>query len=62
MATFKTVVLAKRPGNGGPIIEGETFAIKEVPRISEADLKDGQIEIQSLYLSLDPAMRMWLNG
>lgn len=30
--------------------------------ISEKDLKDEQVLVESLYLSLDPAMRGWLNG
>jgi hypothetical protein len=30
--------------------------------ITEADLKDDQVLIETLYLSLDPAMRGWLNG
>lgn len=61
MSEYQTVVLAKRPGFG-PIVPGETFALKSATRPSEADLKDGQYEVKSLYLSLDPAMRGWLNG
>lgn len=30
--------------------------------VSEKDLKDGQVLVESIYLSLDPAMRGWLNG
>jgi NADPH-dependent curcumin reductase CurA len=60
-ASYQSVVLAERPG-AGPIIPGKTFALKSATRVDESDLKDGQFEVQTLYLSLDPAMRGWLNG
>jgi len=60
MATYNTVVLAQRPK--GDIKAGETFKIKPEKRIEESDLKDGQVLVESRYLSLDPAMRGWLNG
>ncbi|KAI4129578.1 MAG: hypothetical protein LQ338_002152 [Usnochroma carphineum] len=58
-STFTSVHLATRPRD--KIIPGETFALKthEAPRAS--DLKDGEVLFQTLYLSLDPAMRGWLN-
>lgn len=56
----KTVVLAERPKD--TIIPGETFAIKTTPKPTAADLKDDEVLIELLYLSLDPAMRGWLNG
>jgi NADPH-dependent curcumin reductase CurA len=59
-STYKSVVLAKRPKS--VIVPGETFALKENPIITEADVKDGQVLVEILYLSLDPAMRGWLNG
>jgi NADPH-dependent curcumin reductase CurA len=59
-STYQTVALAQRPK--AAIIPGETFSVKENPMISESDLKDGQILVEVLYLSLDPAMRGWLNG
>ncbi|KAH7383034.1 hypothetical protein BKA64DRAFT_683739 [Cadophora sp. MPI-SDFR-AT-0126] len=58
-STYTSVVLAQRPK--ALIVPGETFSIKENPMISEKDLKDGQILVETLYLSLDPAMRGWLN-
>ncbi|RDL33833.1 NAD(P)-binding protein [Venustampulla echinocandica] len=58
-STYSSIVLAKRPK--GPILPGETFTTKSNPMISENDLKDGQILVEALYLSLDPAMRGWLN-
>ncbi|CZT13662.1 probable zinc-binding alcohol dehydrogenase domain-containing protein 1 [Rhynchosporium graminicola] len=58
-STYTSVVLASRPK--ALIVPGETFNIKENPMVSEKDLQDGQIMIQTLYLSLDPAMRGWLN-
>lgn len=60
MATYQSVVLAERPKDG--IVPGKTFKLKESARPSEADLKDGTVLIEALYLSLDPAMRGWLNG
>ncbi len=35
---------------------GETFELKENKMISERDLKDGEVLVESLYLSLDPGM------
>ncbi|TVY38318.1 putative NADP-dependent oxidoreductase [Lachnellula subtilissima] len=58
-STYQTVVLAARPK--ASIIPNETFSIKSNPIITEAALKDGQILVETLYLSLDPAMRGWLN-
>lgn len=61
MSTFQTIVLAKRPGFG-PVVANETFSSKNANRKNEKDLKEGEFEVQTLYLSLDPAMRGWLNG
>lgn len=59
-STYKTVVLAKRPKDD--IIPGETFHLKsDNPRPSAADLKDGEVVFEANYLSIDPAMRGWLN-
>lgn len=55
-----SVVLAKRPVDD--IIPGTTFHQKVAPAPRAEDLKDGQILVEVLYLSLDPAMRGWLNG
>ena len=57
---YRSVVLAKRPQS--TIAPGETFTIKTQKVLTGADLKDGQVVFQTLYLSLDPAMRGWLNG
>jgi NADPH-dependent curcumin reductase CurA len=59
-STYSSVVLAQRPKAN--IVPGETFKLKQNPMISESDLKDGQVLVETLYLSLDPAMRGWLNG
>ncbi|KAI1196124.1 hypothetical protein F5X97DRAFT_223419 [Nemania serpens] len=55
----KTFVLAKRPTEH--IVPGETFKLKVTPAPTADDLKDGQALIETLYLSLDPAMRGWIN-
>jgi len=59
-STFQSVVLAVRPK--ALIVPGETFTLKTNQMLSEADLKDDQVLVETLYLSLDPAMRGWLNG
>lgn len=55
-----SVVLAERPT--AEIVPGTTFTQKISPAPTSADLKDGEILVEALYLSLDPAMRGWLNG
>lgn len=59
-STYSSVHLVQRPKAN--IVPGETFLLKtnEAPKAS--DLEDGEVLFQSLYLSLDPAMRGWLNG
>lgn len=59
-STFTSVHLAQRPKD--KIIPGETFTLKSNETPKESDLKDGEVLFQSLYLSLDPAMRGWMNG
>lgn len=58
-AQILSVVLAERPK--GPIVPGKTFHHKFVPAPQASDLKDGEILLETLYLSLDPAMRGWLD-
>ena len=58
--SYDSVVLAKRPK--ADIVVGETFKIVSKPLPDSEKLEDGQILIEVLYLSLDPAMRGWLNG
>ena len=59
-STYQSVVLAQRPKS--LIVPGETFTLKTNPILTEKDVKDGQVLVETLYLSLDPAMRGWLNG
>lgn len=59
MATTQSVVLAERPN--GDIQPGKTFKMQPQKKLSEDDLKDGQALVETIYLSLDPAMRLWLN-
>ncbi|EFX05362.1 alcohol dehydrogenase [Grosmannia clavigera kw1407] len=54
-----TVVLAERPKT--VVVPGETFRVEKVAAPTEADLKDGQLLLETLYVSLDPAMRGWLS-
>lgn len=54
-----SVVLAERPK--GPVVPGKTFHQKTAPAPQASDLKDGEVLLETLYLSLDPAMRGWLD-
>lgn len=56
--TYKAIHLANRPKDA---IEPTTFETKTHPTPSPSSLKDGQVLYQPQYLSLDPAMRAWLN-
>ena len=56
----KKFVLAQRPKTH--VVPGETFRLEKEPAPTADDLKDGQVLLETLYLSLDPAMRGWLNG
>jgi NADPH-dependent curcumin reductase CurA len=56
----KRVVLAERPKTH--IVPGQTFKLVKEPAPTADQLKDGEILVETLYLSLDPAMRGWLNG
>ncbi|KEF63641.1 uncharacterized protein A1O9_01619 [Exophiala aquamarina CBS 119918] len=59
-STYQTVTLAKRPKDN--IVPGETFKLNKNNKApSAADLKDGEVIFESNYLSVDPAMRGWLN-
>ncbi|KAE8365331.1 hypothetical protein BDV27DRAFT_157030 [Aspergillus caelatus] len=51
--------LAERPSDD--IVPGRTFKQETTPAPNTADLNEGQILIEALYLSLDPGMRGWLN-
>ncbi|KAG6993956.1 hypothetical protein G7Y79_00049g085160 [Physcia stellaris] len=59
-STYTSIHLAQRPKD--KIIPGETFKLKSNEAPEESDLKDGEVLFQSLYLSLDPAMRGWMKG
>lgn len=59
MATTQTVILSERPK--GDVQPGKTFKMRPERRLGENDLKDGQALVETVYLSLDPAMRGWLN-
>ncbi|KAF2105391.1 NADP-dependent leukotriene B4 12-hydroxydehydrogenase [Lophiotrema nucula] len=59
MPSYTSVTLAERPKDR--IIPNQTFTTKQEPIPDAASLKDGEVLFQTLYLSLDPAMRGWLN-
>lgn len=57
--TYKSVTLAKRPREN--IVLGETFSINSSPVPCASDLKDGEVLLETNYISIDPGMRDWLN-
>jgi NADPH-dependent curcumin reductase CurA len=59
MAFYTAVHLKNRPT--AAIEPGKTFDLKKHNVPQAFDLKDGEVIFQTLYLSLDPAMRGWLN-
>jgi NADPH-dependent curcumin reductase CurA len=59
MPSFTSIHLAERPKD--QIIPGKTFKAQQHAIPNASDLKDGEVILQTLYLSLDPAMRGWLN-
>lgn len=56
MSTNRQVILAKRPAPG--LITPDVFTVKEAPL---AEPGDGEIRVEIAYISLDPAMRGWIN-
>lgn len=55
-----TVYLASRPTHA--IVPGETFKTRTEPAPTVDDLKDGEVLVETLYLSLGPYMIGMLNG
>jgi NADPH-dependent curcumin reductase CurA len=60
MSSTTQILIKSRPQ--GAINASETFAPRSIPSPSPSDLVDGQILVETLYLSLDPIMRDWLNA
>lgn len=56
MPTNRQVLLAKRPSPG--LVAPDVFSVKDAPL---AEPGDGEIRIKIAYVSLDPAMRGWIN-
>lgn len=59
MPSYTSIHLAERPTDR--IVAGKTFTAKQHEVPSASSLKDGEVLFQTLYLSVDPAMRGWLN-
>lgn len=60
MAQTTKIIFSKRPGVD--IIPSEVFTTTTSPQPQDSDLKDGQILIETLYLSVDPIMSYWIRG
>lgn len=58
--TATRYTLAERPE--GDIIPGKTFRKEKCAAPTADELKEGQILVESLYFSLDPANRVWINS
>lgn len=43
------------------IVPDETFGQRIVPTPAPSDLQEGQLLVETLYVSLDPVLRKWLN-
>ena len=56
--SYISIHLRERPTSD---ILPTTFETRKNKALSATDLKDGQVLIRATYLSLDPAMRGWLN-
>nr|POE51558.1 putative nadp-dependent oxidoreductase yfmj [Quercus suber] len=57
-SSYKSIHLANRPKD---YITADTFELKQNASPSASALKNGEVLYQPNYLSLDPAMRGWLN-
>ncbi|KAL7873336.1 hypothetical protein AOLI_G00124070 [Acnodon oligacanthus] len=58
MLTVQRVVLSSRPGNNGSPVP-ENFRVEEASLAT--DLKQGEVLVRTLYLSVDPYMRCRMN-
>ena len=56
MSTNRQVVLSKRPAPG--LVTPDVFAVKDAPL---AEPGNGEVRVKIAYVSLDPAMRGWIN-
>lgn len=56
MSTNRQVILVKRPPPGP--LTADCFAVREVPL---AEPGEGEVRVKIAYVSLDPAMRGWVN-
>ncbi|KAM5350941.1 hypothetical protein ACJ41O_003664 [Fusarium nematophilum] len=59
MSTYQSAHLASRPE--GRIVPQTTFELKSHDAPSASDLQEGQVLVRVQYISIDPAMRSWLD-
>ncbi|CBX95819.1 hypothetical protein IAQ61_004654 [Plenodomus lingam] len=59
MPTYTSIHLAERPTSA--VVANKTFTAQHHPIPPASSLKPNQVLFRTLYLSLDPAMRGWLN-
>jgi NADPH-dependent curcumin reductase CurA len=57
--TYTRIVLAERPTDS--IVQGKTFRTERTPLSSFTPVRAGHVRVHVTWVSLDPAMRGWLN-
>ncbi|KAH8826613.1 hypothetical protein DL96DRAFT_1608472 [Flagelloscypha sp. PMI_526] len=61
-STYKQIVLAERPGYGNAVIPSKHFRTEEKSYAELiGNLGDNEVVVKVQWLSMDPAMRGWLN-
>lgn len=56
-----TVKLTKKPGPTYPAVD-DIYSVSQEPIPSPDSLKANEVLVQTLYLSIDAAMRVWITG
>eukprot|EP00919_Chromeraceae_sp_WS-2016_P017238 GHVR01041165.1.p2 GENE.GHVR01041165.1~~GHVR01041165.1.p2 ORF type:complete len:105 (+),score=10.42 GHVR01041165.1:1346-1660(+) len=52
----------KTPTSTYPLEEGDIFQLKIIPPIPIDRIKDGEIIIKNMFISIDATMRIWISG
>jgi NADPH-dependent curcumin reductase CurA len=55
------IILSKRPSADYPEKE-DVFQIKYVPPIPTDQVKDGEVVVRNLFISVDATNRVWISG
>ncbi|RUP45307.1 hypothetical protein BC936DRAFT_148331 [Jimgerdemannia flammicorona] len=60
-ASHTQVRLARRPNSTGNLDTAQVFEVVSSPTPRVEDVKEGELLVHTLYLSMDPSMRVWVN-